>query len=129
MNRYGVRRVLLGTLPGRAVVIGVAVRLAVYLVGLLLGRVPGFLSVIDTVAGLALAAGAAYFVYQLVVLAKRHLLWRVRRKLILSYVFVGFVPAALIRSSPSTEMPYAPSASSCLRASAMAAPWASVSSG
>src|SRR5262249_14906734 len=30
------------------------------------------------------------------VLAKRHLLWRVRRKLILSYVFIGFVPAILI---------------------------------
>ena len=29
-------------------------------------------------------------------LAKRRLLWRVRRKLILSYVFIGFVPALLL---------------------------------
>ena len=29
-------------------------------------------------------------------LAKRRLLWRVRRKLILSYIFIGFVPALLI---------------------------------
>src|SRR5262249_55659324 len=85
-------------LPGRAVVIGVAVRLAVYFVGLFAGSVPGFLGVIDTVASLALAIGAGYFVYRLIVLAKRHLLWRVRRKLILSYVFVGFVPAILIVS-------------------------------
>ena len=34
--------------------------------------------------------------WQLIVLGKRHLLWRVRRKLILSYVFIGFIPAVLI---------------------------------
>src|SRR5262245_4851171 len=96
MNRYGVRHALFGTLPGRVVVIGVAVRLAAYFVALLLGRVPAFLSVIDTVASVALAIGTGYFIYQLIVLAKRHLLWRVRRKLILSYVFIGFVPAILI---------------------------------
>jgi len=70
----------------------------VYFAALLLGRVPGFLTVIDTVASLALAVGTGYFIYQLIVLAKRHLLWRVRRKLILSYVFIGFVPAILIVS-------------------------------
>jgi phosphoserine phosphatase RsbU/P len=98
MNRHGVREALFGTLPGRAVVIGVATRLVVYVVAVLLGRVPVFLSVIDTVASLALAVGTGYFVYQLIVMAKRHLLWRVRRKLILSYVFIGFVPAILIVS-------------------------------
>src|SRR5215831_16354700 len=96
MNRYGARYALFGTLPGRAVVIGVATRLVVYGVALLLGRAPGFLIVIDTVASVALAIGTGYFIYQLIVLAKRHLLWRVRRKLILSYVFIGFVPAILI---------------------------------
>ncbi|HEV8236040.1 MAG TPA: hypothetical protein VGP84_15620, partial [Gemmatimonadaceae bacterium] len=98
MNRYEVRHTLFGTLPGRTVVIGVAIRLIVYFVALLLGRVPAFLTVIDTVASLALAVGTGYFIYQLIVLAKRHLLWRVRRKLILSYVFIGFVPAILIVS-------------------------------
>jgi serine phosphatase RsbU (regulator of sigma subunit) len=96
MSRSGVRHALFGTLPGRAVVIGVATRLVVYAVALLLGRIPAFLQVIDTVASLALAIGTGYFIYQLIVLAKRHLLWRVRRKLILSYVFIGFVPAILI---------------------------------
>jgi serine phosphatase RsbU (regulator of sigma subunit) len=96
MNRYGARYALFRTLPGRAVVIGVATRLVVYGVALLLGRAPGFLIVIDTVASLALAIGTGYFIYQLIVLAKRHLLWRVRRKLILSYLFIGFVPAILI---------------------------------
>jgi hypothetical protein len=90
------RHALLGTLPGRAIVIGIVLRLSVYAAGLALGTVPPFLSVIDTAAGLALAIGAVYIVFRLVVLGKRHLLWRVRRKLMLSYVFVGFFPATLI---------------------------------
>ena len=98
MNRSGVRHALFGTLPGRIVIIGVAIRLAVYVVGLAAGRVPVFLGVVDTVASIALAIGAAYFAFKLIVFGKRHLLWRVRRKLILSYVFIGFIPAALIVS-------------------------------
>src|SRR5581483_6075554 len=43
-----------------------------------------------------IAGGAAYFLFRLLVIAKRRLLWRVRRKLILSYIFIGFVPAILI---------------------------------
>ena len=98
MNRSGVQHALFGTLPGRAIVIGVAIRLGVYAVGAALGNVPLFLSVVDTVASIGLAIGAAYFAYKLILLGKRRLLWRVRRKLILSYVFVGFIPAALIVS-------------------------------
>ena len=92
----GVRSALLATLPGRAIVVGLAVKLTVVLIGVAVGRVPPFLAVVDTVAGLAIAAGAIYFLFRLVVLAKRRLLWRVRRKLILSYIFIGFVPAILI---------------------------------
>src|SRR5262252_9092271 len=98
MNGTGVRHALFGTLPGRAIVIGIAIRLAVYAAGVAAGRVPVFLSVIDTVASVGLAIGAAYFAYKLILLGKRRLLWRVRRKLILSYVFIGFIPAALIVS-------------------------------
>src|SRR5438477_10449580 len=87
---------LLRTLPGRAIIVGVAVKLLVS-AGRLGGRsVPALVAGIDTVAGLAIAAGAAYFLVQLVLLARRRLLWRVRRKLILSYIFIGFVPAILI---------------------------------
>src|SRR5262245_49436165 len=92
----GVRHAMLGTLPGRAIVIGIVLRLAVYAVGVALGRVPQFLAVIDPAAGLALAVGAVYVLVRLIILGKRHLLWRVRRKLMLSYVFVGFFPATLI---------------------------------
>src|SRR5215475_14690986 len=98
MNRGGIRHALFGTLPGRAIVIGIAIRLAVYAAGAAMGSVPAFLGVIDTVASVGLAIGAAYFAYKLILLGKRRLLWRVRRKLILSYVFIGFIPAALIVS-------------------------------
>ena len=98
MNRDGIQHALFGTLAGRAIVIGVAIRLAVYGAGMALGSVPAFLGVIDTVASIGLAIGAAYFAWKLIVFSKRHMLWRVRRKLILSYVFIGFIPAALIVS-------------------------------
>src|SRR3954463_3359852 len=95
-RREGVRGALLHTLPGRAIVIGLAIKLAVFFVGIASGGVPPFFAVVDTVAGLAAACGLAYFAFRLIVLAKRRLLWRVRRKLILSYVFIGFVPALLL---------------------------------
>jgi sigma-B regulation protein RsbU (phosphoserine phosphatase) len=95
-RRAGVRGALLHTLPGRAIVIGLAIKIAVWLVRAAVGTVPTFLAVIDTVAGLAAAVGLTYFAARLIVLAKRRLLWRVRRKLILSYVFIGFVPALLL---------------------------------
>ena len=95
-RREGFRGALLHTLPGRAIVIGLGVKLAVSLIGLALGGVPQFFGVVDTVAGLAAACGIAYFLFRLIVVAKRRLLWRVRRKLILSYVFIGLIPALLL---------------------------------
>src|SRR5213592_2767446 len=92
----GIRHALFRTLPGRAIVLGVTIKIAIAGVRVVLGRTPGFLTVVDTVAGLAIAAGAAYLLFRLIVLAKRRLLWRVRRKLIISYIFIGFVPAILI---------------------------------
>ena len=51
---------------------------------------------LSTVATLGLLVSLAYFLWRLFVLMKRRLLWRVRRKLILSYIFIGVVPALLI---------------------------------
>jgi sigma-B regulation protein RsbU (phosphoserine phosphatase) len=92
----GIKGALLHTLPGRGIVIGLAIKLAIALVAQAVGPVPAFVRVVDTVAGIAVAAGLAYFLFRLIVHAQRRLLWRVRRKLILSYIFVGFVPALLI---------------------------------
>src|SRR5262245_3548564 len=92
----GLRHVLLRTLPGRLVVLGLAVRLLLVAAAVAIGPLPTFFNVVDTVAGIAIAIGAAYFIVRLFIAAKRRLLWRVRRKLILSYIFVGFIPAILI---------------------------------
>ena len=87
---------LLRTLPGRAIVAGVAVKLLVFIARLAVTNVPAVVGLVDSAAGLTIAAGAIYFLVRFFLLAKRRLLWRVRRKLTLSYIFIGFVPALLI---------------------------------
>jgi phosphoserine phosphatase RsbU/P len=89
------KHALLRTLPGRAIVIGAAVKLIVFAIALV-SQPPAFVRLLDTVASVALVAGGAYFLVRGLALAQRRLLWRVRRKLIISYIFVGFIPAILI---------------------------------
>jgi serine phosphatase RsbU (regulator of sigma subunit) len=54
------------------------------------------LAVLATIAGLLLFAGALLIAIPLLQALKRRLLWRVRRKLTISYIFIGVVPAILI---------------------------------
>jgi phosphoserine phosphatase RsbU/P len=89
------KHALLRTLPGRAIVIGAVVKLIVFLTGLV-GQPPGLVRLLDTVASFVLVAAVAYFLVRGVALAQRRLLWRVRRKLVISYIFIGFIPAILI---------------------------------
>ena len=51
---------------------------------------------LDVGASLALAIGLSQVLLRSVARLRRRLLWRVRRKLILSYVFIGFVPVLLV---------------------------------
>jgi serine phosphatase RsbU (regulator of sigma subunit) len=94
-DRTPVSDLLLRTLPGRALVFGAIVRVLAWAAQLVTGSTP-MIEVIGTIGTLTLLAGLAVFAWRLVALAKRRLLWRVRRKLILSYIFVGLVPALLI---------------------------------
>lgn len=91
----GVRGALTGTWGGRLIIGGAAIKLAVLLLSMLfaLGRP---LNAIDTLASLIVAAGGAYFLARALSAASARLLWRVRRKLIISYIFIGFIPAILI---------------------------------
>jgi phosphoserine phosphatase RsbU/P len=57
---------------------------------------PAFVELLSVGASIGLAISVGYFAWRLFVLSKRRLLWRVRRRLILSYVFMGVVPALLI---------------------------------
>ena len=86
---------LTGTWAGRAVLIGTAVRLIAFVLSRSIGE-HFVLDVMGTAGTLALLLGLGIFVARLIGLARRRLLWRVRRKLILSYIFVGLVPALLI---------------------------------
>ena len=57
---------------------------------------PGLFDALDTLGGLAILVSALVIGYRVYVLARHRLLWRVRRKLILSYIFIGVVPVLLV---------------------------------
>jgi sigma-B regulation protein RsbU (phosphoserine phosphatase) len=86
---------LIRALSGRAIVIGAVVKIAIAALGLVT-PVPRALGVLDTLASIAIAAGGLYFLSRAVALANERLLWRLRHKLIISYIFIGFIPAFLI---------------------------------
>src|SRR6476660_7653026 len=87
---------LLGTFPGRSLLIGLIVKSLTAMISAVAGGLPPVIEAIDMVGSLALIFAAAYGLTRFVFWAKRGLLWRVRRKLILSYVFVGVVPVLLV---------------------------------
>ena len=89
------RDLLLRSWPGRLFLVAFAVKLLVAFVRLFV-EPPAYLLVLSTTATVALLVALTYFLARLVLLVKRRLLWRVRRKLILSYIFIGVVPALLI---------------------------------
>jgi sigma-B regulation protein RsbU (phosphoserine phosphatase) len=60
------------------------------------GELPEAARLVSGGATIALAVALGMFLWRLSVQVKRRLLWRVRRKLILSYIFIGVVPALLI---------------------------------
>ncbi len=90
------RRFCLGSLAGCLILAGAALKaatLALRAAGL--GAATG-VQAASTLGGVALVAGAGILAVRLVRRARSQLLWRVRRKLIISYVFIGVVPAILI---------------------------------
>ena len=89
------RRQLFGSVPGRAALIGAAVKAVTTILGWI---APGasVVEALDAFGSLALLFAGGYALTRGIIWAKRRLLWRVRRKLILSYIFVGLVPGLLI---------------------------------
>ncbi len=92
------RRWLLKSIPGRAALIGIAIKVVAAMIGLIAPATWTTLEAVDAVGSLALIFAGGYSIARGVIWAKRRLLWRVRRKLILSYIFVGLVPGLLIIS-------------------------------
>jgi len=91
----GAAELLFRTWPGRLFLTSATLKL---LIGVLRRFIepPAIIELVGILATLGLGLSAVYFVTRLFLLAKRRLLWRVRRKLILSYIFIGVVPALLI---------------------------------
>ena len=81
------------SLVGRILIVTIGFKLAV---GVLGGAAPGWLGVLDFAGSIVLVAGLGYLVVRIFVLLQRRLLWRVRRKLVLSYILIGFVPIVLV---------------------------------
>ena len=79
------RDLLLNSWPGRLFIIAAALKVLVGLVRLV-GDVPRFLAVASTAATIGLAFSVLFFLTRLIFLVQRRLLWRVRRKLILSHL-------------------------------------------
>jgi sigma-B regulation protein RsbU (phosphoserine phosphatase) len=90
------RRFGVGTTAGRLILGGAVLKAAT--LGLWAAGLGGATGVegLSTVGGVALALGAGILLVRLWRSTRTQLLWRVRRKLIISYLFIGVVPAILI---------------------------------
>jgi sigma-B regulation protein RsbU (phosphoserine phosphatase) len=94
-SQLSARDQLLRTWPGRLFLIAAVLKFVIAL-WRLLGDVPDAVFVVNSIATLALAIAVGVFAWRLFIQIKRRLLWRVRRKLILSYIFIGVIPSLLI---------------------------------
>ena len=81
--------------PARGLLAAIVVRILIALAG---SDVRSLIVVglLELAANLAIAIAAGYGAIVVLVLLLRRLLWRVRRKLMLSYVFIGLIPVVLI---------------------------------
>ena len=91
-------RPVLGTLPGRVFLVAAVGKLVLTAVGTEDAGAAGrdVLSFLNGATTVALALPLGYLLFRLLGRLQRLLLWRVRRRLIVSYVFIGFVPVLLI---------------------------------
>jgi sigma-B regulation protein RsbU (phosphoserine phosphatase) len=89
------RDLLLQSWAGRLFLVAAALKFVLGVIRRIVD-VPAAVDVLSSAATIGLAISVGYFVWRLFLLMKRRLLWRVRRKLILSYIFIGVIPAMLI---------------------------------
>ena len=83
------------TLPGRVFLLS-SVLLLILIVFRVFAPLPEFVELFRKVVRVAWFLSLAAVVYLVVSQSSGRFLWRVRRKLILSYVFLGFVPVLLV---------------------------------
>jgi sigma-B regulation protein RsbU (phosphoserine phosphatase) len=83
------------TFIGRLLLVSLVIKVAVW-IGRAATEPSAILSTVNAVASALLLIALVAVGYRVYVHSKRIVLWRVRRKLLLSYLFVGFVPALLL---------------------------------
>jgi sigma-B regulation protein RsbU (phosphoserine phosphatase) len=83
------------TLPGRLFILS-GVLLLVLIITQQLVTLPALVEIFRKVVSLAFIVSAIWLIVVGIARNRRRLLWRVRRKLILSYVFVGLFPVMLV---------------------------------
>ncbi|HWI16253.1 MAG TPA: hypothetical protein VNT81_00790, partial [Vicinamibacterales bacterium] len=89
------RSLLLRSWAGRLFLVSAFIKLLVAILRRLV-EPPAIVEIVSAAATLGLLVALVYFLWRLIGLAKQRLLWRVRRKLIISYIFIGVLPAMLI---------------------------------
>ena len=89
------RRLLLHRWPGRALLGGIAIKLVAVLIEWTAGA-SVFTGLLATLARLGYIVGGAVVAWWIFQRARTRLLWRVRERLVVSYLFIGVVPALLI---------------------------------
>jgi sigma-B regulation protein RsbU (phosphoserine phosphatase) len=89
------REMLFGTWPGRVFLAAATLKFLIA-IWRAFGDLPQVVRLVSSAATVALGVAVVVFIWRLFVQVKRRLLWRVRRKLILSYIFIGVIPSLLI---------------------------------
>ena len=79
--------------PGRTILAALVLKAIVGLSGG--AAAPVWLRVLDAAGTVALVAALGYLLVRVLILLRQRFLWRVRRRLVLSYVLIGFVPILL----------------------------------
>jgi sigma-B regulation protein RsbU (phosphoserine phosphatase) len=89
------RHLLLHRWSGRLLLGAIGAKLVVWLLEQVTGENVA-VDALNFVVRLALLVALAYFLSRLFLFTKRRFLWRVRRRLVVSYIFIGVVPALLL---------------------------------
>ena len=85
----GVAELFAASTPGLAIFLALGLKALIALFG---GAAAGWLRILDTAGTVVLVAALGYLLARMLNRLQQRFLWRVRRKLVLSYVLIGFVP-------------------------------------
>jgi serine phosphatase RsbU (regulator of sigma subunit) len=88
-------QLLVGRWPGRLLLGALALKGVIWVIEALAGT-SDILDGLDTLVRVLMLVSLGYFVWQLFGFTRRRFLWRVRRRLFISYIFIGVIPALLL---------------------------------